>query len=222
MDDYVAVIFTSRRVGTIDDDEVTDDGYDAMAERMDALAASQPGFLGVESARSGSGEGITVSYWADVEAARAWKQHAEHRIAQDLGRRRWYDRYTVRIATVEREYAFARPIYHLAIPDDWDAAVAAGVYEMSTRGVTVSVEGFVHCSLADQVVGVASRFYADVDELVVLHLDRAALEDDLVFERPAPGVDERFPHVYRPIPITAVSATTVWRRGPDGWSDPLR
>ena len=42
---YYAVIFTSRRT------EV-DNGYDAMAARMVELAAQQPGFLGVESARN--------------------------------------------------------------------------------------------------------------------------------------------------------------------------
>jgi heme-degrading monooxygenase HmoA len=95
---YTAVIFTSVR--TEDDDE----GYARAAERMDELAAQQPGYLGVESARSELG--ITVSYWASPEHARAWKAVAEHRLAQRTGRERWYRGYRVRIATVERDYGF--------------------------------------------------------------------------------------------------------------------
>jgi heme-degrading monooxygenase HmoA len=73
-----------------------------MAQRMDALAAQQPGYLGVESARDGLG--ITVSYWRDLASIRAWKAHAEHLLAQQTGRSTWYNDYRVRIAKVERDY----------------------------------------------------------------------------------------------------------------------
>jgi heme-degrading monooxygenase HmoA len=92
---YFAVIFSSQRTGV-------DDGYQAMADRMVELAAKQPGFLGVESVRDASGCGITVSYWASLEAIAAWRAHAEHRIAQATGRRQWYARFETRIAQVER------------------------------------------------------------------------------------------------------------------------
>jgi len=96
---YYAVIFTSVRTDV-------DGGYGDMAERMVELARQQPGFLGVESARSPSGDrtGITVSYWTDLEAIRAWKANAEHLVAQRQGRESWYAHYRVRIARVEREY----------------------------------------------------------------------------------------------------------------------
>jgi heme-degrading monooxygenase HmoA len=95
---YVAVIFTA-----VQSDDT--DGYDHMAGRMETLAARQPGFLGIESA--GSIEEITVSYWVDDNAARAWKRVAEHAEAQRLGRERWYRSYRVRVATVERDYGSA-------------------------------------------------------------------------------------------------------------------
>ena len=211
---YVAVIFSSRR--TADDEQ----GYTEMAARMDALAAEQPGYRGIESVRSSDGDGITVSYWADHGAAQGWKQHAEHLVAQQLGRDRWYDRYTVRIAAVEREYAHVRPIYHMALPDDWAAAQQSGVYDTSTRGISVADEGFMHCSFAHQIEGVASRFYADVDEIHLLHLDRDAVEPDLRIEPPADGIDELFPHVYRPIAVGEVVAVTVWRRVGAAWGPP--
>ena len=94
---YYAVIFTSLRTEG-------DRGYGQMAERMVTLAAQQPGFLGVESARTEGGLGITVSYWASEEAIVGWKAEAEHKIAQETGRRVWYSDYQLRVAKVEREY----------------------------------------------------------------------------------------------------------------------
>lgn len=94
---YYAVIFTSLRTDR-------SAGYDAMAARMMALAATQPGFLGVESTRGPEGLGITVSYWRDEASIRAWKGDAEHRQAQQSGQNDWYADYQVRVAKVERAY----------------------------------------------------------------------------------------------------------------------
>jgi heme-degrading monooxygenase HmoA len=92
---YVAVVFTSLRTEG-------DNGYAAMSARMDRLAAEQPGYLGVETARGDVS--ITVSYWEDEGAARAWKQVAEHLVAQRRGREVWYSDYRVRVAVVRRDY----------------------------------------------------------------------------------------------------------------------
>lgn len=94
---YYAVIFTTRRTPG-------DNGYGEMAARMDALAAAQPGYLGIESARGSDGVGITVSYWESEEAIAAWKAHAEHTFARQLGRKRWYAHFELRVAKVERAY----------------------------------------------------------------------------------------------------------------------
>ena len=92
---YYAVIFSSHRTEG-------DEGYGAMADRMVELAARQPGFLGIESARENVG--ITVSYWESLEAIKKWKQNAEHQEAQRLGHQQWYASFRVRVARVEREY----------------------------------------------------------------------------------------------------------------------
>lgn len=94
---YYAVIFSSLRTAG-------DEGYEQMAGRMVELAADQPGFLGVESARGGDGFGITVSYWATLEAIAAWRAHAEHRLAQEYGQTHWYAHYELRVARVERAW----------------------------------------------------------------------------------------------------------------------
>jgi heme-degrading monooxygenase HmoA len=96
---YYAVIFTSIRTEG-------DHGYNEMAEKMDQLAKQQPGYLGIESARSETG--ITVSYWKDLESIQLWKQHTDHLLAQQKGISNWYSHYKVRICKVEREYGFKK------------------------------------------------------------------------------------------------------------------
>lgn len=97
---YTVVIFTNRRTG------VDDEGYFAMADRMEELAREQDGFLGIESVRNKDGLNVTLSYWRDEAAARAWKQHPEHLEAQRLGREKWYSAFTLRVANVGRAYGF--------------------------------------------------------------------------------------------------------------------
>lgn len=79
-----------------------------MADRMVELAAEQPGFLGIESARGSDGFGITVSYWDSEASIAAWKANAEHRVAQAEGHRRWYQGFDLRVAVVHR--ARTKPI----------------------------------------------------------------------------------------------------------------
>lgn len=96
-----AVIFTSKRTEG-------DHGYNAMSQKMVELSAGRHGFLGMESVRGVDGVGITVSYWRDDAAIRAWKRDAEHQKAQHGGRASWYATYEIRIARVERAYGFPR------------------------------------------------------------------------------------------------------------------
>ena len=96
---YYAVIFSTTRTDG-------DNGYEAMAEKMAALAATMPGYLGAESARAAIG--ITVSYWKDLDSIKQWKYQADHVMARDLGREIWYQSYRLRIALVERDYGFEK------------------------------------------------------------------------------------------------------------------
>lgn len=96
---YYAVIFTSVRTDV-------DNGYGETASRMLELAESMDGFLGADSAREEVG--ITVSYWRDLDAIKAWRQHPEHVEAQRRGRQEWYESFTTRLCRVERESGFSR------------------------------------------------------------------------------------------------------------------
>ena len=96
---YYAVIFTSIRTPS-------ENGYSAMAERMEELARGQDGYLGIEAARNEIG--ITVSYWRDLDSIVRWKRVVEHAEAQRQGRDNWYEQYQVRIARVERSYSWSK------------------------------------------------------------------------------------------------------------------
>jgi heme-degrading monooxygenase HmoA len=100
---YYAVIFANQR--RADAAPGDDAGYGETADRMVELAATQPGYLGIESCRGADGFGITVSYWESEAAIRDWRRNAEHALAREKGRSTWYEHYTLRVAKVERAYA---------------------------------------------------------------------------------------------------------------------
>lgn len=88
-DSYYAVIFTAEMAA-----DVT--GYADMAQRMNELVLQQPGYIGRYHSMEGNRE-LTISYWENLEAIKAWKAHPEHRAAQELGRSKWYADYQVQL-----------------------------------------------------------------------------------------------------------------------------
>lgn len=99
----IAVIFMSVRT------DADGAGYAAAADAMEARAACQPGYCGFDSARGDDGFGITVSFWEDDASAIAWRDDPEHAAIRAAGRDRWYSRYELVVAKVERDYDWHRP-----------------------------------------------------------------------------------------------------------------
>jgi glutathione S-transferase len=104
-------------------------------------------------------------------------------------------------------------LFHIALPEDLEAAERSGEYLVSTRGMTVAEVGFVHLSYDHQYLGVLERFYADRPDAVVLVLDPDRLGAEVREEPGEPG-GELFPHLYGPLPMGAVMAK-VYRRFTD-------
>ncbi|WP_406146008.1 DUF952 domain-containing protein [Streptomyces sp. NBC_01012] len=102
-------------------------------------------------------------------------------------------------------------LLHLTEEPLWEAARRAGAYEMSTRGRTLREEGFIHCSLPHQLPAVARALYGpgDGDGLVVLVIDTGRLPAPVRYEAMAPGGEE-FPHIYGPLPTSAVVDARPW------------
>ena len=97
----IVVLFRSKLMAS-------PDGYDAMAEEMDALARTMPGFIDVRSYKAEDGERLTVVWWQDAETLKGWREHLRHRVAQRTGRQQWYEYYRMEVADVTRTSTFDR------------------------------------------------------------------------------------------------------------------
>jgi uncharacterized protein (DUF952 family) len=106
-------------------------------------------------------------------------------------------------------------IYHIASRSDWEQALRNGSYTTSTRGRTLEQQGFIHCSDAGQVAGVANFVYADADDLVLLEIDPDRVQATVQYDD-VPGEPAPFPHIYGPLNPDAVVHIHPFAPGPDG------
>lgn len=106
-------------------------------------------------------------------------------------------------------------LLHITERAAWLDAVPAGEYRISTRGVTLDDQGFIHCSLRHQLRTVAEFLYGDADDLVVLVIDSDGVPAPVRYEAAEPGGEE-YPHIYGPLPVSAVTdVITVSRDSTD-------
>jgi len=82
----------------------SDDAYFRTASRMRELALEKYGCLKFVSVMEGDDE-IAISYWENETQIMNWKKDPEHIKAQEQGRTRWYESYSVEVCNVERSYA---------------------------------------------------------------------------------------------------------------------
>lgn len=105
-------------------------------------------------------------------------------------------------------------IFHIATRQVWAQAAPTGCY----RPTSLEQEGFIHCSTATQLLGVANRFYRGQFDLVVLTVAADRVTAPIVYEAPAEDRTsaERFPHLYGPLNTDAVVAVTPFLPAGDG------
>lgn len=99
-------------------------------------------------------------------------------------------------------------IFHLAAADSFEPG-------RPHRPPSLDIEGFVHCSMADQLVGVANERFRGRPDLVVLTIDERLLSSPVVSED-CDETGERYPHVYGPIDPEAIVEVAPFPPGPDG------
>lgn len=87
--------------------DLPDDEYLRTAQRLRELAFAEFGCLGFHACTEGLDE-VALSYWPDRTSIRAWREHPEHVRAQELGRERWYESYSVEVCEVLQKYEFPR------------------------------------------------------------------------------------------------------------------
>ena len=94
-------------------------------------------------------------------------------------------------------------LYHLSTVGDWSTSQRNGVIAPES----LEAEGFVHCSWGRQVAGTVAKHFAGATDLLALELDPAALGDLALVEEDLYGAGQTFPHVYGPVPVSAVVAS---------------
>jgi uncharacterized protein (DUF952 family) len=105
-------------------------------------------------------------------------------------------------------------MFHITTRDAWEDAKAAGRYTADS----LLTEGFIHCSEAGQVTWVANTRFTGRTDLVLLHIDEAAVGAEVRREN-LEGGKQLFPHVYGPLPVRAVMDVTPMTPLPDGTFD---
>lgn len=95
----------------------------------------------------------------------------------------------------------SEPIFHLAEPADW----ARSTDTYTPTGA--EGEGFIHFSTARQLPKVARELYGDRNDLILLTIDPTALDDESLVYEDLDGLGQDFPHIYGPLPTSAVVAT---------------
>jgi uncharacterized protein (DUF952 family) len=103
------------------------------------------------------------------------------------------------------------PIYKLLRAEEWAAFQAAGVFAGAPAD---KKDGYIHFSTAAQVKETAAKHFAGVDGLVLAEVDPRKLGAALKWEPSRGG--QLFPHLYSPMPLTAVQRTWPLPLGGDG------
>jgi uncharacterized protein (DUF952 family) len=101
-------------------------------------------------------------------------------------------------------------LFKLLPTAEWNDALVRGRYTGSADDIR---DGYIHLSDSDQVVETARRHFAAQAGLTLLTVDPARLGDGLRWEVSRGGA--LFPHLYAPLPATAVVAARVLPDGVD-------
>ena len=79
--------------------------YEELGARMGEIVGAMPGFLGMDYAAIEGGE-LLVARFDSHEALDTWREEPEHKMAQQLGRERFFAHYKIEVCEVVRSYEF--------------------------------------------------------------------------------------------------------------------
>ena len=97
----VIVVFRSRLKPGADLE-----GIGRIGERMYEIASSMPGYVSYKDFTASDGESVSIVEFESLEALADWRDHPEHKAAQERGRRDFFAEYVVQVCTLERESRF--------------------------------------------------------------------------------------------------------------------
>ena len=94
----VVVTFRNRFAPGIDEQE-----YGQRAGKLFEIVSAMPGFRGIRSYAAEDGKRLSLIEFDSHSSLAARREHAEHRIAQELGKQRYYAEYHLQICDLVRE-----------------------------------------------------------------------------------------------------------------------
>jgi heme-degrading monooxygenase HmoA len=99
----VVVVFRSRSREGVDAE------MEAVGARMYELATAMPGFIGYKDFVAEDGENLALVEFDTLDHLTAWRNHPEHRQAQEQGKAAFFREYHIQVCTTVRDYAFSAP-----------------------------------------------------------------------------------------------------------------
>jgi uncharacterized protein (DUF952 family) len=108
-------------------------------------------------------------------------------------------------------------IFHFISKSDYTAALKEGVLLLPS----LHSQGFIHCSLAEQVVDVANLIAPAMRDMVLLEIEESKVIPTIIYEN-LEGGEKLFPHIYGALNEDAIVSIHpfLWRT-PEGYELPV-
>ena len=97
----VVVVFRARLRPRVNQEALAE-----LGQRMHELASSMPGFISYKDFAAEDGENVSVIEFDSPETLAAWRNHPEHKAAQERGRGEFFAEYRIQVCTPVRDYRF--------------------------------------------------------------------------------------------------------------------
>lgn len=97
----IVIVFRARLKSDVDHEALAQVG-----ERMYALASAMPGFVSYKDYTADDGENVSIIEFESLETLAAWREHPDHKQAQQRGREEFFSEYHIQVCTTVREYEF--------------------------------------------------------------------------------------------------------------------
>ncbi|MBU6207365.1 MAG: antibiotic biosynthesis monooxygenase [Alphaproteobacteria bacterium] len=92
----IIAVFRSR----VKSDQMSD--YGALADEMEAIARTMPGFISIKGFVGEDGERLSFHEWESAAHLKAWREHPAHHAAQARGYSDFYSEFSLYVADAPR------------------------------------------------------------------------------------------------------------------------
>ena len=82
--------------------------YAQWATRIHDIAVHMPGFISIKTFTAEDGERVSLVEFESEEAMQVWREQADHRQAQEFGRKLFYSEYHIQVCQIIRDYSFPK------------------------------------------------------------------------------------------------------------------